>query len=830
MADQEILLEARNITKRFPGCVALDNVDFDIHGGEVHVIFGENGVGKTTLVKILTGVYPPDEGKVYIKNQQVKLPSSHYARSLGIGTVHQEFSLVPELSVMANLFLGREHSKGLLLDKHKMEKEAQSCLEKIKFGAEIRLHEKVANLSLTQKQMLNIARSLMQEVSVLILDEPTSDLSEEAKPILFDIINRLKADGKGIVYVSHTVDETEHIADRVTILRDGKRVSVLTKKEDVTDKNLVKSIIGVIFTWRAAPGLPVEYVSSNIDRQFGYRAEHFASNQKLYADIIHPSDIGRLTQEMKAHEEAGVDSFEQEYRITCADGRYKWVHGTMLAIRDPQGRVTHYRGDVFDITEAKRVEEALRRSEEKYASLIKNIPDAIYSALPRAGAPMVFISGRYQDWTGYSPDECYKDPEAWPKSIYHKDRARAVKEFSQAIKQKREYVSEYRVVHKYTEQVYHLRDHSRPVLDETGDIVRFDGIFTNITGRKEAERLLRESEEFSSGLLSNAPNPIVVINPDTSIRYVNPAFEKLTDFHSSEIINRKAPYPWWEEEIAKASDGDWQKVVHSESSNEERLFIRKNGEQFWVEIVRVSMRSGGEFKYTLESWNDVTEQKELRENLQYYASEVTKAQEEERERIALELHDETVQALFSLVTDIDEMVDSEKQLPSSHAQRLGQIKAETGRIMDKLRQFSHELRPGLLDHFGLVPSLELLAEEASKENKVSCQLSVIGSQRRLSPETELALFRVTQEALHNIKKHSKATNASIEVKFTDHRAQVHITDNGIGFKVPRLLGKLAREGKVGLIGMRERSRLIRGRLSVKSETKKGTTVTVDVPV
>jgi ribose transport system ATP-binding protein len=243
MANQEILLEARNITKRFPGCVALDNVDFDVHPGEVHVLFGENGAGKTTLVKILTGVYPPDEGEVYIKGQPAKLESSHHARSLGVSAVYQEFSLVPGLSIIANLFLGREFRKGLFLNKNTMAKQAYSYLKKLKFSGSIDLEEQVANLSLADQQIIEIAKGLTQDVSVVILDEPTSALSGEEIEVLFDIVKRLVAEGKGVIYISHIMDEIRDIGDRVTILRDGKKVSVLTKREEITEKNLIKSIV-----------------------------------------------------------------------------------------------------------------------------------------------------------------------------------------------------------------------------------------------------------------------------------------------------------------------------------------------------------------------------------------------------------------------------------------------------------------------------------------------------------------------------------------------------------------------------------------------------------
>lgn len=242
--NQKPLIEMRNITKKFPGCVALDNVDFELQRGEVHVLFGENGAGKTTLIKILSGVFPPDKGNIYMKGKEVRLKNCHHARSLGISAVYQEFSLVPELSVIVNLFLGRELYKGFLLDKKEMAKQAHIYLKKLKLRFDVNFEEKAGNISLAQQQLVEIVKGLMQEVSIMILDEPTASLSDAEKPHFFDIIRRLKEEGIGIVYISHVMDEIKEIGDKVTILRDGKKIAVLENKEDVSEETLVKSIIG----------------------------------------------------------------------------------------------------------------------------------------------------------------------------------------------------------------------------------------------------------------------------------------------------------------------------------------------------------------------------------------------------------------------------------------------------------------------------------------------------------------------------------------------------------------------------------------------------------
>ncbi|MCK4817116.1 PAS domain S-box protein, partial [bacterium] len=363
---------------------------------------------------------------------------------------------------------------------------------------------------------------------------------------------------------------------------------------------------------------------------------------------------------------------------------------------------------------------------------------------------------------------------------------------------------------------------------DSGKVLYFDGFMEDITKRKQAEEQLRESEEFGATLLSNSPNPIMVINPDTSIRYVNPAFERLTDFSSAELIGSKLPYPWWMGKDRHKTATGWQQVMRRKARRQKGPFRKKSGELFWVELASVPVRADGKLKYYLLNWIDITEQKRLRDNMQFYIGQVTKVQEEERRRIARELHDDTIQALSVLYSDIDEAKMMEEQLPVELVSRLAQIQASLHRVIEDVRCFSHKLRPGLLDRLGLIPSIELLIAEVKKSG-LSCYLKIIGSQRRLSSDTELILFRITQEALSNVRKHARATEAQIKIEFAKETIKLSVIDNGRGFQVPKVVDNYARRGKLGLIGIRERVRLIDGSFHVESNLGKGTSITVELP-
>ncbi len=235
------LLKAKDITKRFPGALALDHVSFDLRPGEVHILFGENGAGKSTLIKILAGSYMPDEGKLFLRGKEAEFRSPHDARTWGISAVYQEFSLVPQLTVVENLFLGQEIVKKGLLDKAAMLKKAQESLQDL--GFDLDPLAIVGELNRAERQMAEIAKAFQQKMSVLILDEPTASLTDKEVNRLFEVIETLKKENVGVIYISHRIDELQKIGDRITVLRDGKFVATLDM-DDADEHTLITLMTG----------------------------------------------------------------------------------------------------------------------------------------------------------------------------------------------------------------------------------------------------------------------------------------------------------------------------------------------------------------------------------------------------------------------------------------------------------------------------------------------------------------------------------------------------------------------------------------------------------
>lgn len=237
----EELFRMEGISKSFPGVKALDKVYLNVNKGEVLGLVGENGAGKSTLMKILSGVYRADEGEIFIEGKKVTVDSVSKAHDLGISIIMQELNMCGHLSVADNIFIGRAHKKGLLIDDKKMHQEAQKILDDL--GIQLSTYDMVGKLSVAQQQMVEIAKAISFNSKILVLDEPTATLTEREIEQLFGIIRRLKEKGVGMVYISHRMAELNQICERVTIIRDGQYIGTRNLSE-ITMDELVNMIVG----------------------------------------------------------------------------------------------------------------------------------------------------------------------------------------------------------------------------------------------------------------------------------------------------------------------------------------------------------------------------------------------------------------------------------------------------------------------------------------------------------------------------------------------------------------------------------------------------------
>ncbi|MED4752026.1 sugar ABC transporter ATP-binding protein [Brevibacillus choshinensis] len=237
----EMILELKNIKKVFGSVTALSGVHLQIKKGQVHTLLGENGAGKSTLMKIISGVHQPDEGEIIWKGEQIKVANPKDAQMKGISIIYQELSLCANLSVADNIFANREPMKGMFIDDNELNVAAKKLLEQIEL--DITPTTLVKELSISQKQMVEIAKALSFQSEVIIMDEPTSALSSRETEVLFRIIDKLKANGTAIIYISHRMDELMRISDEITVMRDGTYIGTV-KKEETDINRLIRMMVG----------------------------------------------------------------------------------------------------------------------------------------------------------------------------------------------------------------------------------------------------------------------------------------------------------------------------------------------------------------------------------------------------------------------------------------------------------------------------------------------------------------------------------------------------------------------------------------------------------
>jgi len=235
------IVSMRNIGKSFGSVRVLGKINFDIYPGEVHLLAGENGAGKSTLIKILGGIYPHIEGSIQLKGEIFKPSTPLDANRQGIAVIHQELSLIPQMTVMENLQLGRFNTRGGFVSYKNMERKSLEVLEK--FGIQVRPHDYIEDISISQQQLIEIGKATSMNAQVIVMDEPSSALSREDAEILFSLIDQLKTMGCGIVYITHRMEEIERLADRITVLRDGRLVSTGAASE-YTPRKIISDMVG----------------------------------------------------------------------------------------------------------------------------------------------------------------------------------------------------------------------------------------------------------------------------------------------------------------------------------------------------------------------------------------------------------------------------------------------------------------------------------------------------------------------------------------------------------------------------------------------------------
>ena len=387
------------------------------------------------------------------------------------------------------------------------------------------------------------------------------------------------------------------------------------------------------------------------------------------------------------------------------------------------------------------------------------------------------------------------------------------------------------------------------ILESSGVIIvgGMANLWFHMRRRDIAKR--RSIEQTLVRIIDGCSIPLFVLDKQHKVTQWNTAIEVLTGIKKEEVIGTDGQWQAFytekrpvmadlivdeapENEIQVYYPGGYNKSQLIDGAYEAERWVSPRGKDRQCHHITASpiRNKRGKITGAIETLEIITERKKAEENLRYYLQEITKAQEEERKRIARELHDSSAQNLIALLHQLDNLLTAKTKLPVKEAKALWGFYEQIRDTLQEVRRFSRDLRPSILDDLGLLPALEWVTEDLKNTYWVEADLKVLGLERRLFPETELLLFRIVQEALRNIAKHAKATKAEVEIKFDENKITITVSDNGKGFEPPENLGALTPTGKLGLAGMQERVQLLGGSVRLESKPGKGTKISVEAPV
>ncbi|MBN1862778.1 MAG: PAS domain S-box protein, partial [Dehalococcoidales bacterium] len=399
------------------------------------------------------------------------------------------------------------------------------------------------------------------------------------------------------------------------------------------------------------------------------------------------------------------------------------------------------------------------------------------------------------------------------------------------------------------EQCLIKRNGAEAILKLTTSLITGDGSprgFHNIARDVTQQK---RTEEMLSKITDGSPLPTFAINKEHKVTHWNIAFEALSGLKKAEMVGTDNQ---WRAFYAEKRPVMADLIVDGASAEEIAVFYRDKAkksylidgayeaEDFfpelgeagrWLHFTASPIRGdGGQIVGAIETLRDVTEGRLMEERLRYYLGQITKVQEEERKRIARELHDDTTQALYALSRHVDNFARGNKSLEPEATSFLGELRQRLDDALDGVRRFIQELRPPMLDDLGFLAALRWQLGDLERQSGIETVLDVVGDERRFSADVELVIFRIVQEALRNVEKHARATRVEARIEFGTDKTSVSISDNGRGFEVDDDLAELPREGKLGLAGMAERVRLLDGTMKIESRPGKGTRLMVEVPI
>ena len=350
--------------------------------------------------------------------------------------------------------------------------------------------------------------------------------------------------------------------------------------------------------------------------------------------------------------------------------------------------------------------------------------------------------------------------------------------------------------------------------------------------RLRAIRELKLSEKKYRELFENAHDAIWVQDMQGKVITANKAAAELFGYDLEALIGTDSKYLFKNDDLASplAENDGFSNPAGSDRQPYKRTIIRKDGSHAFVMLTANRISIDGHHGAVQFIGRDITNEVRMQENQSFYLQQITKAHEDERLRISRELHDSTVQSLIGILRLLEKFCEEDDLLPENRLAELWNIHKQIKDAVNEVRQLSRDLRPSVIDELGLIPAVEWLVNQLKEDHSIQTDFAIYGKQRRFTPEVEVTLFRIIQEALRNIAKHASATKAQVILSFSNRQTTVMIKDNGKGFVLPSSIGELSRHGKLGVDGMQTRARLVGGTFDVYPDPDRGTTIKVTIPL
>jgi PAS domain S-box-containing protein len=519
-----------------------------------------------------------------------------------------------------------------------------------------------------------------------------------------------------------------------------------------------------------------------------------------------------------------------EGRFRNADGEEFWVQQSFVKVRK-NGRLSCYLLAWSDVTLNARSRIGTYDKGIDHRLLFDNLPHMAF--IKDKSSHYIYCNKTFATSAGMTPQDVVgkRDYDIFPRRLALKYR----KDDSQVLRSGRLLEIAEPVNFPKTGQEGFVRIIKAPVRDDDGNVIGVLGFAWDITFQQNLLETLRDSAEFNSSMLNNAPNPVLVINPDRSVRYVNRATQELTGLGLPDILGKKPPYPWWNPQDEEQTLAQFNESLEQEKHITEGHFRNAGGNEFWVQQSFVKVRKSRKLSYYLVNWVDITESKSIlnklktnEDKLRRYALQLSLTEEKEKRRIATALHDAIGHELSFCKFKIDKATRSMSQ--SEVRQDLVDASVSINKAIESTKKLTFEISPPVLWELGLHTALLWLCDNMEKNYGIRTRVVHDGKADDFSADLNLVLFQAARELLVNVAKHSKANHCEISLTSTDDNIIMSVKDDGVGFQ-HKVKGTLAgMYAGIGLFSIHERVSSMKGSINVESKPGLGARIKVTLPL